>query len=91
MVSKSWKNHLKKLLTLAEILSFQKFLFYCPTAQMAEVMVKNMAYRATVYRTGFLTIFPLGKDDTFYRRDSISRDKGLAGADLDCQDISRNV
>ena len=50
--SKSWKNHLKKLLTLAEILSFQKVLFYCPTAQMAEVMDQNVAYRATVYRTG---------------------------------------
>jgi hypothetical protein len=34
--------------------SFQKFLFYCPTAQMAEVMVQNVAYRATVYRTGIL-------------------------------------
>jgi hypothetical protein len=43
---------LKKLLTLAEIPSFQKFLFYCPTAQMAEVMVQNVAYRATVYITG---------------------------------------
>ena len=42
------KNHLKKLLTLAEIPSFQKFLFYCPIAQMAEVMVQNVAYRATV-------------------------------------------
>ena len=52
MHSKNWKNHLKKLLTLAEIPSFQKFLFYCPTAQMAEVMVQNLAYRATVYRTG---------------------------------------
>jgi hypothetical protein len=50
--SKSWKNHLKKLLTLVEIPSFQKFLFYCPTAQMAEVIVQNVAYRATVYRTG---------------------------------------
>ena len=47
--SKSWKNHLKKLLTFAEIPSFQKFLFYCPTAQMAEVTVQNVAYRATVY------------------------------------------
>ena len=25
---------------------------YCPTAQMAEFMFQNMAYRATVYRTG---------------------------------------
>ena len=25
---------------------------YCPTAQMVEVMVQNVAYRATVYRTG---------------------------------------
>ena len=31
---------------------FQKFLFYCPTAQMAEFMFQNVAYRATVYRTG---------------------------------------
>ena len=54
--SKSWKNHLKKLLTLAEIPSFQKFLFYCPTAQMAEVMVQNVAYRATVYRIGALAM-----------------------------------
>ena len=52
LLTKSRKNHLKKLLTLAEIPSFQKFLFYCPTAQMAEVMVQNVAYRATVYRTG---------------------------------------
>ena len=52
LLTKSWKNHLKKLLTLTEIPSFQKFLFYCPTAQMAEVMVQNVAYRATVYRAG---------------------------------------
>ena len=25
---------------------------YCPTAQMAEFMFQNVAYRATVYRTG---------------------------------------
>ena len=43
------------MLTLAEIPSFQKFLFYCPTAQMAEVMVQNVAYRATVYITGIYT------------------------------------
>ena len=40
------------MLTLAEIPLFQKILFYCQTAQMAEVMVQNVAYRATVYRTG---------------------------------------
>ena len=36
----------------AEIPSFQKFSFYCPTAQMAEFMFPDVAYRATVYRTG---------------------------------------
>ena len=25
---------------------------YCPTAQMADFMFPNVAYRATVYRTG---------------------------------------
>ena len=50
--SKSWKNHLKKLLTLAEIPSFQKFSVSSPTAQMAGFMFQNVAYRATVYRTG---------------------------------------
>ena len=52
MPSKSWKNHLKKLLTLAEILSFQKFFITAQTAKMADFMFQNMAYRATVYRTG---------------------------------------
>ena len=32
--------------------SFQKFFTYCPTAQMAEFMFPNVAYKATVYRTG---------------------------------------
>ena len=27
---------------------------YCPTAQMAEFMLQNVVYRATVYRTGVL-------------------------------------
>ena len=49
---KSWKNHLKKLLTLAEIPSFQKFFITAQTAKMADFMFQNMAYRATVYRTG---------------------------------------
>ena len=52
MPSKSWKNHLKKLLTLAEIPSFQKFFITAQTAKMADFMFQNMAYRATVYRTG---------------------------------------
>ena len=55
--SKSWKNHLKKLLTLAEIPSFQKFFITAQTAKMAEVMVQNVAYRATVYGTGGQTNF----------------------------------
>ena len=42
------------MLIEAEIPS-QKFFFYCPTAQMAEFMFPNMAYRATVYRTGLMT------------------------------------
>ena len=42
----------QKVAYLAEISSFQKFSFYCPTAQMAEFMFPNVAYRATVYRTG---------------------------------------
>jgi hypothetical protein len=46
------KTTSKSCLPIAEIPSFQKFLFYCTTAQMAEVMVQNVAYRATVYRTG---------------------------------------
>ena len=50
--TKSWKNHLKKLLTLAEISSFQKFFITAQTAKMADFMFQNMAYRATVYRTG---------------------------------------
>ena len=50
--SKSWKNHLKKLLTLAEIPSFQKFSYSAQTARMAEFMFPNVVYRATVYRTG---------------------------------------
>ena len=29
---------------------------YCPTAQMAEFMLPNVAYRATVYRTGAIYI-----------------------------------
>ena len=36
--------------------SFQKFSFYCPTAQMAEFMVPNGTYRATVYTTGHISI-----------------------------------
>ena len=28
---------------------------YCPTARMAEFMFPNLAYRATVYRTGAMT------------------------------------
>ena len=61
MPSKSWKNHLKKLLTLAEIPSFQKFSYSAQTAQMAEFMFQNVAYRATVYRTGHTTnfVFPI--------------------------------
>jgi hypothetical protein len=46
------KKTCKKLLTYAEIPSFQKFLLYCPTAKMAEFMFPNVAYRATVYKTG---------------------------------------
>ena len=49
---KKLKKHLKKLLTSAEIPSFQNFFFHCPTAQMAEFMFPNVAYRGTVYRTG---------------------------------------
>ena len=49
---KNEKKHPKKLHTQAEIPSFQKFSFYCPTAQMAEFMFPNVTYRATVYRTG---------------------------------------
>ena len=44
------------MLTLAEIPSFQKFSFSSPTAQMAGFMFQNVAYRATVYRTGVHTI-----------------------------------
>ena len=55
MPSKSWKNHLKKLLTLVEIPSFQKFFITAQTAKMADFMFQNMAYRATVYRTGILS------------------------------------
>ena len=42
----------QKVAYLAEIPPFQKFSFYYPTAQMAELMFPNVAYRATVYRTG---------------------------------------
>ena len=40
------------MLTLAEIPSFQKFFITAQTAKMADFMFQNMAYRATVYRTG---------------------------------------
>ena len=43
---------MKKPPQKAEIGSFQKFSFYCPTAQMAEDIFQNVAYRATLYRTG---------------------------------------
>ena len=46
----------------AEFPSFQKFFTYCPTAQMVEFMFPNVAYRATVYRTGIMYI-PLERAD----------------------------
>ena len=56
------KNHPKKMHTSAENPSFQKFFTYCPTAQMVEFMFPNVAYRATVYRTGIMYI-PLERAD----------------------------
>ena len=49
--SKNWKKHLKKLLTLAEIPSFQKFLFYCPIAS-DETPSWNFPARAEPSRAG---------------------------------------
>ena len=43
------------MLTLAEIPSFQKFFITAQTAKMADFIFQNMAYRATVYRTGCTT------------------------------------
>ena len=40
------------MLTLAEIPSFQKFSYSAQTARMAEFIIPNVVYRATVYRTG---------------------------------------
>ena len=45
---------MKKPPQKAEIPSFQKFSFSSPTAQKADFMLQNVAYRATVYRTGYL-------------------------------------
>ena len=38
---------------------------YCPTAQMAELMFQNVAYRATVYRTGINTALKVIKNCHF--------------------------
>ena len=48
---------------LAEIPSFQKFFITAQTAKMADFMFQNMAYRATVYRTGGLAIATGGEEE----------------------------
>ena len=52
---KKLKKPPQKVAYLSSISVVSEISLYCPTAQMAEVMVQNVAYRATVYRTGFLT------------------------------------
>ena len=46
------KNHPKKIAYLSRNSVLQKFSFYCPTAQMSDFMIQNVANRTTVYRTG---------------------------------------
>ena len=49
---KTRKKPPQKIAYLSRNSVFQKFSFYCPTAQMSDFMIQNVAYRTTVYRTG---------------------------------------
>ena len=44
----------QKVAYLSRISVVSEIFPYCPTAQMAEFMFPNVAYRATVYRTGVI-------------------------------------
>ena len=49
---KNLKNTLKSSILKQNFGRFRNFPWYSPTAQMAEFMLQNVAYRATVCRTG---------------------------------------
>ena len=49
------KSH-QKVVYSSRISDVSEIFPYCPTAQMAEFMFPNVAYRATVYRTGDNTV-----------------------------------
>ena len=49
----------QKVAYLSRISVVSEIFPYCPTAQKAEIMFPNVAYRATVYRTGSRAIYQI--------------------------------
>ena len=52
MLQDNMKKPPQKVAYLSRNSVITEIFFYCLTAQMAEFMFQNLAYRATVYRTG---------------------------------------